>query len=40
MLEFAEPCAGRNLSREEWQSYFPGQVYRPTFPGLPEPPRP
>ena len=28
---------GRNLSLEEWEQYFYGEPYRPTFPSLPGP---
>ena len=31
----AGATAGRNLSAEEWEQYFPGQPYRPTFDHLP-----
>jgi hypothetical protein len=30
--------ANRNLTRAEWEHYFPGQTYRKTFAELPEPP--
>jgi WD40 repeat protein len=30
--------ANRNLTREEWRQYLPGEPYRPTFPDLPVPP--
>jgi WD40 repeat protein len=35
----AEACARlpRNLTRNEWEMYIPGQPYRRTCPGLPEP---
>jgi hypothetical protein len=28
--------ANRNMTRAEWESYFPGQTYRKTCPDLPE----
>ena len=34
----AGSIANRNLSREEWQEYFPGQAYRKTFDWLPAAP--
>jgi hypothetical protein len=34
----AGSIANRNLSRAEWQEYFPGQAYRKTFDWLPAAP--
>jgi WD40 repeat protein len=34
----AKGVANRNLTRAEWQQYFPGEEYRPTFDDLPVPP--
>jgi hypothetical protein len=34
-LDQARRPAGRNLSKEEWEQYFPGEPYRKTFPKLP-----
>jgi WD40 repeat protein len=34
----AGQIANRNLTRSEWQLYFPGTPYRRTFADLPEPP--
>jgi hypothetical protein len=36
-LDEAGRIANRNLSREEWQRYFAGTPYRPTFERLPVP---
>jgi WD40 repeat protein len=36
--EMARLTVGRNLTREEWDQYFPGEPYRPTFASLPVPP--
>ena len=33
----AERIANRNFTRAEWQRYFPGRPYAPTFPNLPAP---
>jgi WD40 repeat protein len=38
LMQLARRTAGRNLNREEWDTFFPNQPYRPTFPGLPVPP--
>jgi hypothetical protein len=32
----AKRVAGRNLTRTEWDKYFPEQPYRKTFDDLPE----
>jgi WD40 repeat protein len=37
-LALAARTAGRNLTLGEWNRFFPGQPYRPTFPDLPGPP--
>jgi WD40 repeat protein len=37
LIDLARVTAGRNLSRDEWQLYFPGEKYRKTFPNLPRP---
>jgi WD40 repeat protein len=36
LLGHARRTAGRNLSRSEWERYFPGMAYRKTFQALPE----
>jgi WD40 repeat protein len=36
LLAQAEAIVGRNLTKQEWDLYFPGQPYRPTFKTLPE----
>jgi hypothetical protein len=38
LVDLACRTAGRNLTRAEWQLYFPGEDYRPTCPNLPIPP--
>lgn len=35
LLSQAHEIAGRNLSSQEWNRYFPGQAYRKTFDDLP-----
>jgi WD40 repeat protein len=40
LVELARLTAGRNLTRAEWDQYFPGQRYCKTFPELPEPQQP
>jgi hypothetical protein len=37
LIRLAGRTAGRNLTKDEWQLYFPGEKYRKTFPDLPEP---
>jgi WD40 repeat protein len=36
LVDRARRIAGRNLSAEEWQQYFPGEEYRRTFDEYPE----
>lgn len=36
LLDLACRAAGRNLTRDEWKEYFPGQEYHATCPELPE----
>ena len=38
LREAARQAVGRNLSRREWERFFPGQDYHKTFDSLPEPP--
>jgi WD40 repeat protein len=38
LKEAAQQAVGRNLTRDEWKRFFPGQDYRKTFEVLPEPP--
>ncbi len=41
LLQKAAEVAGRNLTRAEWEQFFPGETsYRRTFDSLPEPPAP
>jgi tetratricopeptide (TPR) repeat protein len=35
LIDLACRTAGRNLTRAEWERYFPGQEYRKTCPNLP-----
>jgi len=37
LVELVCRTAGRNLTRSEWDLYYPGEDYRPTCPGLPVP---
>jgi WD40 repeat protein len=37
LILLARVVAGRNLSSDEWNLYFPGEDYRKTFPDLPGP---
>jgi WD40 repeat protein len=37
LMKLACRTAGRNLTENEWQLYFPGEKYRKTFPDLPGP---
>jgi WD40 repeat protein len=37
LLVLARRTAGRNLSKDEWQTFLPGQPYFEVFPGLPIP---
>ncbi len=37
LREAARRAVGRNLRRDEWNRYFPGQGYHKTFESLPEP---
>ena len=37
LREAARRAVGRNLTRDEWNRYFPGQDYHKTFESLPEP---
>jgi WD40 repeat protein len=37
LIALAGRIAGRNLTHQEWQQYFPGRPYRKTFADLPEP---
>ena len=37
LLKRAHPHAYRNLTREEWEQFFPGERYTPTFPDRPVP---
>jgi WD40 repeat protein len=37
LLALAHRIAGRNLSKDEWHTYLPGQPYFEVFPGLPIP---
>ena len=37
LLKRAQPHAYRNLTREEWEQFFPGERYTPTFPDRPVP---
>jgi hypothetical protein len=37
LLALARATAGRNLSKDEWQTFLPGQRYFEVFPGLPIP---
>jgi WD40 repeat protein len=37
LLALARRTAGRNLSKNEWQTFLPGQPYFEIFPGLPIP---
>ncbi len=34
LMDFTANIIGRNLTREEWAGYFPGEGYQETFPGL------
>ncbi|MFI5457196.1 MAG: NACHT and WD repeat domain-containing protein [Isosphaerales bacterium] len=38
LREAARRAVGRNLRRDEWNRFFPGQDYHTTFESLPEPP--
>jgi WD40 repeat protein len=38
LKEAAQQAVGRNLTRDEWRRFFPGQDYHKTFEALPEPP--
>jgi WD40 repeat protein/energy-coupling factor transporter ATP-binding protein EcfA2 len=40
LIDKARRVVGRNLTRSEWDQYFPDQEYRKTFDDLPEPPAP
>lgn len=35
LIDLACRTASRNLTKTEWDQYFPGQPYRKTFPSLP-----
>src|SRR5262249_22003812 len=37
LLVLARGTAGRNLSKDEWHTFLPGQPYFEVFPGLPIP---
>jgi WD40 repeat protein len=37
LMDVARRTAGRNLTKREWDQYFPGLPYRETFPNLPKP---
>jgi WD40 repeat protein len=37
LLALARRTAGRNLSKDEWHTFMPGQPYFEVFPGLPIP---
>lgn len=37
LTQLARKTAGRNLTSEEWSSFFPDETYHPTFPDLPAP---
>jgi hypothetical protein len=37
LLVLARRTAGRNLSKDEWQTFLPGQPYFEVFPNLPIP---
>ena len=37
LLALARRTAGRNLSKDEWHTYLPGQPYFEVFPDLPIP---
>ena len=37
-IRYARQIANRNMTRAEWQQYFPDTPYRPTFDNLPVPP--
>jgi WD40 repeat protein len=38
LRDAAQQAVGRNLTRDEWKRFFPGQDYHTTFEALPEPP--
>jgi hypothetical protein len=37
LIDLARVVAGRNLTMDEWERYFRGEVYRKTFANLPGP---
>ena len=37
LVALASTTAGRNLTKEEWDQFFPDEPFRPTFPDLPAP---